>query len=966
MLLVGISSSALAALNVQTFFIPFPEADFQTSLKAINVTGTPVGNSMKTIISMVVPTAGTVVRYDQWEDGYEADLNAPVQSTTQIWGDGNLSNGVAPGYPSDLFPAGATVNLNNNVALPRAASTLFFDGRDRVGCTAAIAVTRAGWGIAPGTVLASATEVYDTRRFGTSYKIPIGITTGSVQNFEYSSLHIIAAQDNTSVQVDVDGNGSVDQTKVLNLGDAMLVNGGVRAGATVTSTKPVQVHELTGDVGSTYESRTFAIRPTSLWGSSYFAPVGTTLSTEVHTVFLYNPNASAINVSYQTTTSTGTISVPANGNSQFAMPMNSGGHFFTAGGESFYAVGANDSGAAASANQTHDWGYALVPESYLTTGVVVGFGPGSDDLAAPTGPDQNGSPVWITPATSTTIYVNYSGDLTIGASTAPNGAKYDVSYNVNKLQSQTIYDTADKNMTKARIFTTDGAKLAAAWGEDPSKAGPGAPFLDMGTTIVPFPQPSLSKTSALVVDLNSDGKTGVGDTIEYTVRVANEGVVDLDNTIVLDALPNTCTYVANSTKVNGVTITDNSSPSTIFPVDESGYTLYSIPPGGFTLVKYRVTVNPGATSVINNATANGGQAVLTATTTSPIVPAGGNAPTTITFSNSVGTATTSYPQNGNVYVKVTNADLNTNFAVVETITVTVTNPTTGDQELITLTETGPSTGVFLNTTALPSSITGGLTQQDNTLYALQGNGLVATFVNTLFGGTFTANAVIETSTLTKKLYLTDTLAMDRVNPAAAPLDTTTAQSSPIGSGSSTIAVDAFSTNRGSGLNSIAVTHVTGTGANRLMLVGISKEDDVGASTYSATSVTYGTQSLTKVIERNSAVESECEIWMLVNPASGSDTLTVNFTGAESIDSAVVGVATFSGVDQASPIRTNGSNIGASGTASVTLASAANDLVFDVLALDDARSATVTAGQTSRWSLIEGTADSDGIRGAAST
>ncbi len=770
----AISASLLAAPNVQTFFIPFPEADFQTSLKAIDITGTPVGNSMKTIISLVVPTAGTVVRYDQWEDGYDADLNAPAQSTTLIWGDGNTSNGTAPGYPTDIFPAGATVNLTNNVALPRAAATLFYDGRDRIGCTAAIAVTRAGWGVAPGTVLASATEVYDTRRYGTSYKIPIGITTGSVQNFEYSSLHIISGSDNNTVQVDIDGNGTVDQTKVINLGESMLVSGGVKAGATVTSTKPVQVHELTGDVGSTYESRTFAIRPTSLWGSSYFAPVGTTLSTEVHTIFLYNPNASAITVTYETTTSTGTISVPANGNSQFAMPMNSGGHFFTVGGEAFYAVGANDSGAAATSNQTHDWGYALVPESYLTTGIVIGFGPGSDDLNAPTGPDQNGSPVWITPATNTTVYVNYSGDFNIGASTAPNGAKYDVSYNVNKLQSQTIYDPNDKDMTKARIFTTDGSKLAAAWGEDPSKAGPGAPYLDMGTTIVPFPQPALSKTSALVVDLNSDGKTGFGDTIEYTVRVANEGVVDLDNTIVLDALPNTCTYVSGSTKVNGITITDNAAPSTFFPVDESGYTLVSIPPGGFTLVKYRVTVNNGATSVINHASANGGQAVLTATTATPIVPAGGSAPTTITFSNSVGTPTTSYPQNGNVYVTVTNVDLNTDFAVAETITVTVTNPTTGDQELITLTETGPSTGVFRNTAALPSSITGGLTQQDNTLYALQGNGLVATFVNTQFGGTFTANAVIETSTLTKKLYLTDTLALDRVNPAAVPVDSTTA------------------------------------------------------------------------------------------------------------------------------------------------------------------------------------------------
>jgi len=310
-----IISSATAALNVQTFFIPFPEADFQTSLKSIDTTGTAVGNSMKTIISIVVPTAGTVIRYDHWEDGYEADLNAPTQPGTQIWGDGNTANGTAPGYPTDILPAGAVITLNNNVALPRSPSTLAYDGRDRVGSTAGIAITRAGWGIAPGTVLASATEVYDTRKYGTAFKIPVGTATGAAQNFEYSSLHIIASQDNTTVQVDVDGNGTVDQTKVLNMGDAMYVNGSVKAGATVVSNNPVQVHELTGDIGSTYESRTFAIRPTSLWGSSYYAPVGTTLSTEVHTVFFYNPGASAITVSYETKVGTGTLSVPANGNS---------------------------------------------------------------------------------------------------------------------------------------------------------------------------------------------------------------------------------------------------------------------------------------------------------------------------------------------------------------------------------------------------------------------------------------------------------------------------------------------------------------------------------------------------------------------------------------------------------------------------------------------------------------------------
>ncbi|MEO7341249.1 MAG: SdrD B-like domain-containing protein [Luteolibacter sp.] len=947
------------------FFIPFPEADFQTSLKAIDISGTPVGNSMKTIISMVIPTAGTIVRYDQWEDGYEADLNAPVQSTTQIWGDGNLSNGVAPGYPNDVFPAGATVKLSNNVALPRAAGTLFYDGRDRIGSTAAIAVTRAGWGVAPGTVLASATEVYDTRRYGTSYKIPIGITTGSVQNFEYSSLHIIAAQDNTSVQVDVDGNGTVDQTKVINLGESMLVNGGVMAGATVTSTKPVQVHELTGDVGSTYESRTFAIRPTSLWGSSYFSPVGTTLSTEVHTVFLYNPNPSPITVSYETTTGNGTINVAANGNSQYAMPMNSGGHFYTAGGESFYAVGANDSGAGARSNQTHDWGYALVPESYLTTGVVIGFGPGSDDLIAPTGPDQNGSPIWITPATSTTVYVNYSGDFTLGASMAPNGAKYDVSYAVNKLQSKTIYDPNDKDMTKARIFTTDGAKIAAAWGEDPSKAGPGAPYLDMGTTIVPFPQPALSKTSSLVIDVNSDGKTDVGDTVEYTVRVANEGVVDLDNTVVLDALPSTCTYVPGSTKINGLVITDNVSPSSLFPVDENGFTLVSIPPGGFTNVTYRVTVNPGATSVINRATANGGSvsAPLSATTTLPIIPAGGSASTTITFSDSVGTSTTSYPQNGNVSVTVTNADLNTNSAVAETITVTVTNTITGDQELITLTETGLSTGVFRNTSALPSSISVGLTQQDGTLYALQGDTILTTFVNTLFGGTYTANAVIQTATQTNKLYLTDTLALDRVDPVAAA-DVTTASTAALSSGTQTIAQDARSIGSSAGTNSLSISHTTGSGSNRLMLVMVTTGVSSGTLP-SVNSISYGGQSLSLVNAISNGNTVRSEIWKLANPPSGTSSAVVSLSTSNPVTATVI---TYTGVDQSNPLGasvTGGS--GKSNAYSATVSSGADELIVDSFALDgDGNNTAPTPAAGGGQTILESMKPAIYLNGAVSS
>jgi len=373
---------ALPAMK-QTFFVPFPEADLQTSLKAIDTTGTAVGATIKSTISIVVPTAGTIIVYDHWEDGYEADTSNPVQSTTQIWGDGNPAHGQPPGYPTNILPAGAVLKLQNSVGLPRSAGTIAYDGRDRICASAAVAVTRAAWATAPGTVLASATEVYDTRKYGTAFKIPVGTNTGSTQLFEYSSLHIIASQDLTTVTVTADPSLPLATvTKTMNLGDSMFVNGGVKVGAIVSATKPVQVQQLTGDIGSTYESRTFAIRPTSLWGASYFAPVGTTLASEAHNIFLYNPNAATITVSYETMSSSGTVSVPANGNTQFTMPMNSGGHFYTAGAETFYAVGANDSGAAATANQTHDWGYALLPDNYLTTGIIVPWGPGSDTTGA--------------------------------------------------------------------------------------------------------------------------------------------------------------------------------------------------------------------------------------------------------------------------------------------------------------------------------------------------------------------------------------------------------------------------------------------------------------------------------------------------------------------------------------------------------------------------------------------------------
>ncbi len=736
---------------VQEFFVPFPEADFKTSLQAI-ASSTTVSNQIQTTVSIVVGTTNTIIVYDHWEDGYENDLNNPTQPNTQVWGDGDPSNGVAPGYTNDILPPGAVITLTNVVSLPRNPSSVKYDGRDRIGATRPVTVCRAGWSTNIGTLLASATEVYDTSRYGTSFIIPVGTNTiPTVESFSYSSLHIIASQNGTVVTVDKNGDGIIDQTNTLNMGESLFINGGVLAGATVTASKPIQVHELTGRIGSSYQSRTFAIRPVDQWDVNYYAPVGTTASGNVHEVFVFNPYSTNLTVLYSTRTTNSSMTVPAKSDYKFPMPLNSGARFYTTNGATFYAVGCNDDGSTTPGNnQNFDWGYALLPAAALTPVVIVGWAPGSDDQSPPAGPDQNGSPVWVTPTKATTIYVNYSGDYTSGPLVAPNGHHYNTNYSLVAYQFQTIFNPTTKNMTGARIFTADGTTFAAAWGEDPSVASQGAPYLDAGTGIIPFPVPNILKSSALVVDADGNGKLSWGDTLEYTIHVQNDGMLVLGNVLVLDALPSSLNYVTNSTSVNGVPVADNLVPpaATAFPLDESGLILPQIQVNGYTDIKYRVTVNPGATSISNSVLASAGGTAGseddTVQSSESVIAA---PPVTLAFTDVSGNPVSAYLINSGIYVTLNDLAQNTNSGTAQTVSVRVTNISNGDWENVTLTETGTNTGIFRNTSPLPSSTTSGSGATNGTLLALAGNALSTAYTDPITTNSGSATATVAAAPL---------------------------------------------------------------------------------------------------------------------------------------------------------------------------------------------------------------------------
>jgi len=513
----------------QTTFVPMSEADIQTSLKSIS---TAVTGNIKTTISIASTSNGTVVVYDQWEDGYEIDIKNPIQASTIIWGDGIVSPNETylTGLTGDQFNSGKSIILTNDVN-PALPLTMDFDGRDKIGSTKAIAVSRTGYSITPGSVLAGAVNVIDSSNAGKNYIIPIGGTnlayagTGinaNSQLFEYTSAHIIATADNTVVSIDKTGDGVIDATVTLNQGQTYLVNGGITAGGTITATKGIGVYLIAGDVGSAYESRWFALNPKEQWASSYYAPVATVLDIESAHVFLYNPDASAITVTYDSLNASGvkvtnTVNVAAKSSQAVLMP-HSAAHFYTADNKPFYAVGTSDSTAGKSS--IHDWSYSLVPESYLTDKFVVAYGLGNAN--APPSTAANGNPVWVTAAADTILKVDYKGDgVTI------------VDVPIKALQSIRLRDT-DNDQTGLTVYTTDGTLITAAWGEDPTVAGAGLPYLDMGTTVLPFPDYILRKVSKEATNTvtyptasNENGAIQLGEQVEYTISVTNRAVIDL-------------------------------------------------------------------------------------------------------------------------------------------------------------------------------------------------------------------------------------------------------------------------------------------------------------------------------------------------------------------------------------------------------------------------------------------------------
>jgi hypothetical protein len=139
-------------------------------------------------------------------------------------------------------------------------------------------------------------------------------------------------------------------------------------------------------------------------------------------------------------------------------------------------------------------------------------------------------------------------------------------------------------------------------------------------------------------------------------------------------------------------------------------------------------------------------------------------------------------------------------------------------------------------------------------------------------------------------------------------------------------------------------HTTGSGSNRIMIVGIS----IKTPTVSVSSVTYDAENLTFIRADNTS-NIRSELWYLIAPASGTATVTVTLSGSSK---AVGGSVTYANVDQTSPIDVNGGGSGTSTlpTQSVTISIENCWLVGNLAVSDTGATVTDNIGQNVRWDV----------------
>jgi hypothetical protein len=173
------------------------------------------------------------------------------------------------------------------------------------------------------------------------------------------------------------------------------------------------------------------------------------------------------------------------------------------------------------------------------------------------------------------------------------------------------------------------------------------------------------------------------------------------------------------------------------------------------------------------------------------------------------------------------------------------------------------------------------------------------------------------------------------------------------SASAAITFDAVASKAATNGASTTWTHTTGTGTDRILIVGLATED-TSTSVLNVSTITYGGVAMTAVANSTATAGSStydrAQLFYLLNPASGTNTISVTWGGA--VNGISAGSISLAGVAQSAPSTAaiNSATSGNTISANIAVATAGSWLVS--VANSGASNATLTPGstQTKRWGL----------------
>mgnify|MGYP000859411666 CR=1 FL=1 len=274
--------SANVAAGFSEYYVPGASEDLYNILYDLSAfTDTQFTN----ILTMPITANNLTIYYDHWENGY---LSGPAGDEVYT----GLSVGQIVTFKSTTIPIptrGTNLNACSGSTNPKGTTTACYDGMDRIYVVGgAVSVSQVYWPTTIGTVYANAQEVMPVKPWEANYVIPVGedlyeSNPTSYADFDCVYVIVEAMENDTHVSFDnkrtsAPASGACgaswwqDASVTLNKGKTAF-RGGIYSGSTINADKRLQVQMLVGREGSTYDSRSHTLFPTSEWDKEYFSPV---------------------------------------------------------------------------------------------------------------------------------------------------------------------------------------------------------------------------------------------------------------------------------------------------------------------------------------------------------------------------------------------------------------------------------------------------------------------------------------------------------------------------------------------------------------------------------------------------------------------------------------------------------------------------------------------------------------------